>query len=214
MTTTTYLVTQTDDGDWLHPAGSDFLFAFIDKSWPDDVKLSVRGAFTQALQMPNMIKAEVKATSGQEVLNGLYLLNQKAMTEAMNNVEGMAETTVDQQSKSGREVTATINAEFFAAVLAGMSGDIAPLMDYLTKSMGDLQAQVRDSTVTADFGTVIGTVSVEPELGVPTIVFRYVFSDTKTSDWFVSVPCGSAEKHEYNYSFTVVDYLYVKPAQS
>ena len=108
----TYLVTVTEDGDWLHPAGSDFLFAFIDKSLPDDVKLSMREAYKEALQLPNLIKAQVKATASQDVVNGLYLLDQPAMTKAMNNVSGMAETAVDQQSKSGKDVSVGINAEF------------------------------------------------------------------------------------------------------
>ena len=213
MDNTTYLVTVTDSGEWLHPAGSDFLFAFIDASLPDDVKLSIRTAYTQALQLPNKIKAEVKSTSGQDVVNGLYLLNQAAMTMAMNNVDGMSQTTVDQQTKSGTDVSVGINAEFFTAVLAGMGGDVAPMMTYLTGEMGDLQGQVRSSNVTENFGTIIGTVSTEPVLGVPVTVFKYVYSDDKTSDWFVSVPCGSAEKHDYDYSFTVVDYLYEPPAK-
>lgn len=214
MDNTTYLVTVTDSGEWLHPAGSDFLFAYLDASLPDDVKLSIRTAYTQALQLPNKIKAEVKSTSGQDVVNGLYLLDQTAMTMAMNNVDGMSQTTVDQQSKSGTDVSVGINAEFFTAVLAGMGGDVAPMMTYLTGEMGDLQGQVRTADVKENFGTVIGTVSVEPILGVPVTVFKYVYSDQETSDWFVSVPCGSAEKHSYDYSFTVVDYLYEPSAKA
>lgn len=214
MEPTTYLVTATDTGEWLHPAGSDLVFAFIDASWADDVKASVRASYIDALQMPNLIKAQVKATSGQDVLNGLYLLNQQAMTMAMNNVDGMAETTVDQKHESGSGTAVSINGEFFTAILAGMSGDVAPLTSYLTGKMGDLQAQVKKSTVTETFGTMIGAVSVEPVLGVSTITFKYVFTADTTADWFVSVPCGSAEKHSYDYSFTVVDYLYEKPAKA
>jgi hypothetical protein len=214
MDSTSYIVTVTDDGEWLHPAGSDFLFAYLSKDLPDDVKLALRSAFTDALQLPNKIKAEVKATSGQDVVNGLYLLNREAMTKAMNNVDGMGQTTDDTQTKKGRDVSVGINAEFFAAVLAGLAGDVSSMMKYLTDEMGDLQAQVRDSTVTESFGTVIGTISVEPMLGVPVTTFKYVFSDSKTSDWFVSVPCGTAEEHDYDYSFTVVDYVYEKPEKA
>ena len=71
-----------------------------------------------------------------------------------------------------------------------MGGDVAPLMSYLTGEMGDLQAEVRDAHSKSSFGTVIGTVSVEPDLGVPVTVFKYVFSGEATAELVVSVPCG------------------------
>lgn len=207
-----YRVTVTDAGEWLHPAGSDFVFAYIDSSWADDVKASMRAAYIDALQMPNKIKAEVKQTSGQDVVNGLYLLNQADMTKAMNNIDGMGETTVDQKNESGSGTAVSINAQFFTAVLAGLSGDVAPMMTYLTEEMGDVQAETKNSTVTETFGTVIGTVSVMPELDVVVTTFKYVYSNSETSSWFVQLNCGSTESYSYDYSFTVVDYEYDKPS--
>ena len=207
-----YNQTVTTKGTWLHAPGSDFLFAFIQNDWSADVKQQVTQAFEDALKMSTAIKKEVKATSGDDVVNGLYLLNQPAMTKAMNNIDGMGETSVDQQEKSGSGTTVSINMEFFAAILGGLDGDVAPLMAYLTTQMGDVIAETRRSTVTENFGTVIGLISVMPGLGVPVTSFQYVFSSAETSAWVVKLVCGSAQHYSYDYKYTVVNYNYNKPA--
>jgi hypothetical protein len=204
----TYKVTLTDTGRWMHAAGSDFLFAYLETDWPADVQKAVTAAFETAMKMSTTIKASVKATSGQDVVNGLYLLNQPAMTTAMNAIDGMGLTGVTQNAEDGSGTALSINQDFFAAVLGGLSGDVAPMMNYLTTQMGDLQAQVRQSTVTDTFGTVIGMISLMPVLNVPVTTFRYVFSSQQTSTWFVSVPCGSVENQSYDYSYTAADYNY------
>jgi hypothetical protein len=171
MTDLTYRVTSTDAGDWLHPAGSDFLFAYIDSKWSSEEKIAVASAFKTGLTLPNKIKKAVLDTSGQDVVKGLYLLDQLAMTEAMNSIDGMGMTNASQEHESGEGTAVSINAEFFKAILGGLSGDVGPLMNYLTSEMGDLQAQTQKSDVTGCFGTVIGTVSLMPELDVVTTDF-------------------------------------------
>lgn len=208
----TYQVTLTEGGAWMHAPGSDFLFAFIDDSWSSEVQEAVRKSFTQALQMSSVIKNSVKKTSGDDVVNGLYLLNQEAMTKAMNNIDGMGETSVDQQNQQGSGTAISINGEFFAAILGGLSGDVAPMLEYLTTQMGDVQAQTKKSTVTEDFGIVVGLISLMPELNIPVTSFQYVYSSSKTSEWFVKTNCSSTEHHSYNYSYTVVDYNYDAPS--
>lgn len=208
-----YLVTMTDQGKWLHAPSSDFLFAYIENDWPKDVVADVTKAFETALGMSSTIKAAVKNTSGQEVVNGLYLLDQAAMTTAMNSIDGMAETTADQNTQQGSGTAASINGEFFAAVLGGLSGDVAPMLTYLTTEMGDVQAQTKQSTVTENFGTIIGMISVMPVLNVVVTSFQYVYSTSEVSTWFVSVPCGSVEHQSYDYSYTVVNYNYVAPSK-
>src|SRR4051812_824181 len=74
-----YNVTLTDNGKWLNAPGSDFVFAYVDSSWPAEVIKAMTAAFEAALKMPATIKASVKSTSGQDVVKGLYLLNQAAM---------------------------------------------------------------------------------------------------------------------------------------
>lgn len=209
----TYNVTLTDDGKWLHAPGSDFLFAYLENGWPADVTAAVTKAFETALTMSSTIKAAVKNTSGQDVVNGLYLLDQAAMTEAMNSIDGMGQTTVNQNSQQGSGTAVSINGEFFAAILGGLSGDVAPLLTYLTTEMGDVQAQTKQSTVTESFGTVIGMISVMPVLNVPVTTFQYVYSTSEVSKWFVSVNCGSVEHHSYDYSYTVVEYNYQPPSK-
>jgi hypothetical protein len=205
-----YVVTLTDAGKWMHAPGSDFLFAYIDDSWSSALKDAVAEAFEKALGMSSNIKQAVKDTSGQDVVNGLYLLDQADMTMAMNSIQGMGETSVDQKSESGQGTAVTINGQFFTAILAGLGGDVEPMMAYLTEAMGDVQAQTKQSTVTENFGTIIGLISVMPELNVVVTDFQYVYSTTETSEWFVKVNCGSVEHYSYDYSFTVVDYNYVQ----
>lgn len=203
-----YIETPTDSGTWMHAAGSDFLFAFIQDSWSKGLKKKVADAFTTALGMSSTIKGAVLTTCGQQVVNGLYLLNQSDMTAAMNSIDGMGETSVDQQSQSGQGTAASINQQFFQAVLAGLGGDVTPMLTYLQDEMQTVQAQTQQSTVIENFGTVIGLISVMPELDVVETTFQYVFSTASTSQWFVQVDCGSSEQYSYNYSYNVVNYNY------
>ena len=207
-----YKVTLTESGKWYHAEGSDFVFAYLETEWPADVKQAVTTAFEAALKMPTQIKAAVKSTSGQDVVGGLYLQNQAAMTKAMNSIDGMGMTSSTQNEEQGSGTAFSINQDFFNAVLGGLSGDVAPMMNYLTSQMGDLQATTKQSTESDVFGTVIGMISVMPVLNVPVTTFRYVFSDDQTRTWFVSIPCGSSENQSYDYSYTAVDYNYSPPS--
>jgi hypothetical protein len=164
--------------------------------------------------VPTIIKNAVKETAGQDVVNGVYLLDQPSMTKAMNSIKGMGETGAHDGGEQGSGTAVSINKEFFGAVLAGLGGDVAPMMDYLTSSMQDLQAQVKQSNVKNVFGTVMGLVSLMPELNVPMVTFEYVYSSQKTSDWIVKLDCGSAENYSYDYTYTVVDYLYDPTGQT
>lgn len=207
----TYQVTLTDAGKWLHAPGSDFLFAYLEDNWQPDVTKAVTAAFEDALKMSSSIKAAVKQTCGQDVVNGLYLLDQPSMTKAMNSIDGMGQTSVAQNVQQGSGTAASINGAFFAAILGGLSGDVMPMLTYLTTEMGDVQAQTKQSTVTQDFGTVVGMISVMPVLNVPVTSFQYVYSSQQTSTWFTSVNCASVEHQSYDYQYTVVNYNYVKP---
>jgi hypothetical protein len=170
-------------------------------------------AFESALTMSSTIKAAVKRTSGQDVVNGLYLLNQAAMTAAMNIIDGMGETEVHQSTQQGSGTAVNINGQFFAAILGGLGGDVAPMLTYLTTAMGEVQAQTKQSTVIENFGTVVGIISVMPVLNVPITTFQYVFSSSDVSNWFVGLNCASIDNQSYNYSYTVAEYNYVRPSE-
>lgn len=208
-----YHVIVGDKGSWLHAPGSDFLFAYLDKDWDATTKQNVTKAFESALEMSTTIKAAVKTTSGDDVVNGLYLLNQAAMTKSMNSIDGMGMTSADNQEKQGSGTAVSINLEFFAAILGGLSGDVEPMLSYLTSQMGDVQAETKKSSVTESFGIVVGLISVMPILNTPITSFQYVFSSSKTSKWFVKTICGTAKHYAYDYKYTVVDYNY-DPAKS
>ena len=207
------LTSATTTGQWMHAPSSTFVFAYLQDSWPDDVKASVAAAFNDALAMSETIKQSVLKTSGQEVVNGLYLLDQPAMTLAMNSIDGMGMTTAKQGGNSGDGTAASINAEFFAGVLAGLGGDIAPILGYLNDTMAGLQATTQSTKVTETFGTVMAMVSLMPILNVPVTTFSYIFSSKETSTWFTKTNCHSHEHYSYSYKYTNAVYNYVKPSR-
>ena len=206
-----YNVITTNKGQWMHAPGSDFIFAYIEDSWDTAVKTDVTKSFKKALSMSSVVKKAIKATSGEKVLNGLYTLDQPAMTKAMNSINGMGMTTAVKNSKSGSGTAVSINKEFFGSVLAGLGGDVAPLMTYLTQEMGDFKAEVKNQKTKGEFGTLIGMVGVMPGLGIPVTTFKYAFSSQKSKQWLVKLNCGSVSHHSYSYSYTAVDYNYTNP---
>lgn len=206
-----YSVTVQEEGSWLHAPGSDFSFAYLLDSWDHQTINSMTEAFERTLQMSSKIKESVKNTSGQDVVNGLYLLDQPSMTKAMNNIPGMGQTKVSQHHMDGEGIAASINEKFFRVVLAGISGNLEPINSYLTDSMGKVQAQTKKSTVTTSFGTVIGLVSLMPILNVPVITFTYAYASASQTKEFTKILCVSTEKQSYNIDFTTVNYNYVIP---
>jgi len=205
---TSYRIALTDTGKWLHSIGSDFLFAYLETGWPAEVQAAITDAFETALGVSAAIKDAVRKTGGHEVVNGFYLLNDAAMTKAMHSIPGMGLTAVNSYEESGCGTAETINAEFFAGILEGLGGDVMPMLDYLTASMSDMQAQCRESTVTEIFGTVIGIVSPMPVLNVPVTTFQYVFSSSAVASWFGDVNCERTLPEAYDYSYTVAAYDY------
>lgn len=205
----TYHVSLMEDGaTWLHAPGSDFLFAYLDPSYDATTKIALTNAFNDALQMSNKIKAAVLTTSGQTVVDGLYLLDQPAMTKAMNSIPGMGMTGANTQDQSGSGTATGINNQFFSAILGGLGGDVTPMQIYLQKSMGNVIAQTSRETITKQFGIVIGLISLMPVLNVPVTSFQYVYSAAATSTWVSKVLCVNSEHYTYDYSYTVVNYNY------
>jgi hypothetical protein len=206
-----YHVTTTDDGQWLHAPSSDFVFAYVANDWTADQKTAVTEAFKQALTMPNQIKKSIEGTGGKPPQNGLYILDQTAMTKAMVAIDGMGEVKAETSKNSGTKTAVDINLEFFTSVLAGLGGDVAPMFDYLNKSMQSFQAELSQNDDLQQFGTVFGLVSLMDVLDVAVTGFTYAYSSSDTKSLVVKANCGSVTKIEYSYSYTVVDYVYEAP---
>ncbi len=207
-----YQVHVTATGDyWLHAPSSDFLFAYIDSSLDPATTKALTTAFQNALKMSSIIKQAVVDTSGKAAMNGLYLLNQAEMTAAMNSINGMGETLASNGGNSGSGTAITINQEFFAGILGGLGGDVTPMMTYLNDQMSKVQAQTKNSTVTDDFGVIVGLVSLMPVLNIPVTTFKYIFSSSSISSWFVNLLCVDIQSQSYSYSYTDVDYNYNAP---
>jgi hypothetical protein len=197
-------------GKWIHAPSTDYVFAYLFDNWPQDVVAKITGAFTDALAMSSKIKDAVKATSGQQVVNGLYVLDQEAMTKAMNSITGMGMTAASQHNQSGSGTPSAIVNAFFQSVLAGLGGDVSPMSTYLHQKMADQQTTAEGVTSTT-LGTVIGLVSLMPVLNVPVTTFTYAFITGESKTWFTKVRCHDPQQHQsYDYNYTAVNYNYVK----
>lgn len=212
QTAPAYQVLFSENGKWLHAPGSTFLFAYLKNDWSIDIVSKVTKAFENALAMSTKIKDAVKTTSGQKVVNDLYVLNQTAMTKAMNSIDGMGLTAANQQSKKGSGTAVEINTQFFQTILGTLGGDVAPISEYLKTQMGKIQTQVSKEEISNKFGTVIGFISLMPVLNVPITSFQYVFTSKETKSFVVNTNCSSTEHYSFDYKFTVANYNYVKPS--
>lgn len=208
FTTSSTVVVNTEEGQWIHADSSDFCFCFIHNEWDTETKKIMAKEFLRANAMSNKVKDAVKKLTGDEVVNGLYLLDVEDMVTAMNTIEGMGQTKDSMDSNKGSGTCTKINGEFFGDILAGLGGDVEPLMSYLTKSMEGVQAETKGSTVTNKFGIMIGLVSLVPQLNIPVTTFQYVYSNETTSTWMVSVNCGSSQRYSYDYTYDVVVFNY------
>lgn len=204
-----YLTTQASSpGNWIHAPGSNFTFAYLYDSWSDSLKSKVGEAFLSALSMSDKIKEAVKNTSGQEAVEGLYILDQEGMTKAMNSIPGMGMTDATNDNLSGNGTASDVNKLFFQNILAGLGGDVTPMMDYLNQKMNDIQTQAKKSDINTDFGTVIGLVSVMPILNIPVISFVYAYMDKNEKTWFEHYNCKDHKKESFDIKYAVVSYNY------
>ena len=97
------LATPTNSGKWLHGPDSDFMFAFLDNGWSAETTLAVTSAFTTGLRLLSVIKWAVKSTSGQDVVNGLYLLDEVGIALPMNSIDGIQNAGSSTDRKPARE---------------------------------------------------------------------------------------------------------------
>ncbi len=204
-------VLTTSSGSWLHAPSSDFIFAYEPANMSASDKKALGKAFSDALPMSSKIKAAVKKTSSQDVVNGLYLLDQKAMTKAMNSIDGMGMTAAAKKHMAGDEKAEGITQDFFNSVLGALGGDVAPMLKYLQTQLGDVQAQKKKETTETTFGIVVGLISLMPGLGIPVTSFQYVFLDKSQSTEFEKILCFSSTSYTYKVDYTVANYNYILP---
>ncbi|MXN75840.1 hypothetical protein GR157_13990 [Burkholderia sp. 4701] len=204
----TYYVTVTDDGTWIHAASSDFVFAYESNSLTSDEKKILGQAFEQALGIPNKIKKAVEKITGQAVAQGVYIGDFNLVINALNSIDGMAQTSENTGGDSGNRIVADITDNFFQIILSGLGGDVKPLQKYLTGQMQGFQAALSQNQNFQNFGTVIGTVSLVEGLDVPVTSFQYIYSNYTTAQWVEQLSCSSVEKQSYSYNYTDVTFLY------
>ncbi len=209
-----YVVTVVEGGEgetsgkWYSAEGTDYAFTFIPTALSAKAKAVLVEAFEKSLKLPTLIKNAVLKTAGIKVENGLYLLKSSAMIEAINSIEGMGQTSANTKSASGDGAAIDITKQFFNAVLASLKSNVKPILKYLQNSMGKVQGQAAKSEINTNFGTVFAMTSLMPELGVAVTTLHYAFSNEKTGQWFVKIPCGSARKTSYSYDYDTVVYDY------
>jgi hypothetical protein len=205
---TDYCTTITEAGRWLHASDSNFLFTFIKDSWNDSQKKTVTSTFEKCLPLFSVIKNTVSKKIGDDVVDGLYLLDQASMTDVMNSIKGMGQTSVQKKGYQGKESAKTICQSFFTHIFENVGGDVTPMSDYLIQELEKVQAQAKKTTITKDFGILIGVVTLVPMLDIPVVTFEYVYTSSTTQTWFVTVKCTCEKKEAYSFSCTYIKYNY------
>ena len=200
-----YTVTLTDSGKWLQ-AG--FLFGYIKNDWKQSTKNVAKKAFEDALSVSDEIKKAVQQTSGEKVVDGLYLLDKKEIIKAMTSIDGMSQTENHTQKMNGNNTAFYICKAFFELVLAGLSGGVEAIMPVLMKNMTDFKGQISNSNVKDKFGTVIGIVNVLEEIDLAVISFNYVYSSKEVSQWLVDIDCASVSHYQYDFDYLSVGFNY------
>ncbi|MFW0739800.1 hypothetical protein [Flavobacterium sp. T12S277] len=157
----------TNDGTWIHTEGNDYIFYYKLDIWSEEQNRIMGNAFLRALQVPNKIKDAVLATSGQQVVDGLYTLDQPAMVKALNSIRGMSQTNVVQRTLIGNGTIQQANEQLFNDILSGVGGSVNPMRDYLNRAMAATQAAAAGNTTAQNLGTTITLLSLVPGLNIP-----------------------------------------------
>jgi hypothetical protein len=204
-----FLTAQDANGTWLHSQGSDFVFGFLKNDWNSNFRGKVGTAFSNAQPVANIIKEAVKTTSGETIVNGLYLLDQTAMVKAMNSVPGMAQIAVNQKSLTGSGTSADLNNSFFQAILGGLGGAVTPMQNYLNSQMAGFQSDLKKSSVKTDFGTLIGFISGVEPFDTVTTNFTFAYTSANNANTVEKVKCGHDKTHySWDINYTVVRFIY------
>lgn len=202
----------TDDGTWIHTEGSDYIFYYKFDSWTDEQNKIMADAFLRGMQVPNLIKKSVKDTSGDDVKNGLYTLNEEAMVKALNNIDGMSQTNVVQRNLSGDGTVQKANEQLFNDILSGVGGSVNPMRDYLNRSMAATQATAADKPNASHLGTTITLLALVPGLNIALTSVVYAVSTAKSAGVLVKHKCSDdTTSFSYSVDYTKVGYSYTSP---
>lgn len=202
-----------NDGTWIHTQGSDYIFYYRFDSWNEEQQKIMREAFIRGMQVPNKIKDAVRATSGGEVVNGLYTLNTEAMIRALNTIPGMSQTNAIKRQLIGNGTVQDANAQLFNDILSGVGGTVNPMRDYLNRAMAATQATAAGNTSAQHLGTTITLLSLVPGLNIPLTSVVYAVSTATSAAVLVKHKCSNnTTRFSYNVDYTKVGYLYQEPA--
>ncbi len=203
----TYHVTLTPKGKWLWADRPGLAFAFIDATLEASLAARVTSAFETALGLFPALAAAVTAEHGSgAIAGGVYLLDQSAMTRAINTVPGIAMTKLEQDKLSVTATAAQANLDFFTGRLTDLVGEVKPLAPGLNQAMADLQAALGEAKGLSDFGILIATVGLMPVLNVPITTLQYISLGADQRPAFEAASCADAKTHRFDFRFSVADY--------
>ncbi|MBN2069011.1 MAG: hypothetical protein JW739_05175 [Opitutales bacterium] len=205
---TEYFKFSTESGVWLHGPDSNLAFAFIQNSWSEETKENMEKAFVKCTELFPVIIDEVEKTTESPVVNGLYLLNKDQMIKVMNSIQGMGQTSAQNQEFDGYANATTICKLFFNDLLSNLGGDVTPMMNYLVEQMRIVQEQAEEATIDNDFGILVGIASLMPVLEMPITTFVYISTQSESKSWFVSLSCLNPKKVKFSIKTTVVKWNY------
>ncbi len=207
-----YTVTSTDSGKWLIAVGSVQLFTFIKNEWPHAIKVNVTQKYEAALAISAEITESVKKKDEKDIAGGLFILDQLAMTKAMNSIDGMGMTSAANKKMNGTGTAGGVTKDFFNTILGALDGNVTPILEHLQKQLGQIQTLKKQNTSKSTFGIVVGLISLMPTLDIPITTFQYVYLDKSQSSEFEKFHCLSSRSYSYKIDYTVDYYNYSSPS--
>jgi hypothetical protein len=201
-----------DSGHWKHPLDSDLLFAYIKESDDSKFEKKINAAYNTALKLFKKIQCEVQKETGKPVKNGVYLLSTSAMVKILNDISGMAQTSVNQKTFTEKGTSSVITVDFFQSLLDNLGGNVELIGKYLSTELLAIQAQVRRLSKNTKFGTLIAIVDGIEAFDTVTISFSFItLSTQKSVKSFISLRCKSIDKMKLNLDYTITRFTYNTP---
>jgi hypothetical protein len=197
-------------GTWKHAMSGSFVFYFEQYGWTTNQKQIMAKAFKEALGIPNLIKQAVLDTSGQDVVNGVYTQDKSAMVKAMNSIHGMSQTSSSTSNLSGSGTITDANQQLFNRMLAGIGGDVSPMMTYLNSEMSIYQQTAAGMPTSPQyFGISMAVLSLVEVFDTPVTSALYTFTKADSAATLIEHSCESpTTEFSWNLDYEIVKFLY------
>lgn len=202
-----HCITPTENATWIHTCNENLLLALIpgdDKS--GEVETTLFAAFEQALILFAKINNTLNISEINPFVGGLYLVNNTNMASAMSTIDGMAQTSVNNTTKTYDGTPSEVNIQFFQDVLS-LDEELKYLKYYLLNYMKIIQGTAKQ-TIATTIGILTCVVGYNSLTQETATTFTYVTATTTTKEKFEELNCESSDLDEYTYEFDIVKFNY------